>query len=425
MRRDRSSERVTSEIVIALLRASLGTGPLPDATRVAECDWARFALLARHHGIGPILFRAFQERAASVPAEWLQIFKAEYATNAFHNQLAHASVDEIGAVLSSEQIPVILMKGAALLRTLYDDQGLRTLCDVDLLVDERDVERADTQLQARGMKLPVSEEVGSRCHYSLVYCWQQPRTVPVELHWRIFERYRPYIFDLDAVRAQARPLPGMPPNVLVMAPEHELAHLCLHLDRHAITYRSLIGRKDWCESLLLPHGSGRLVWLYDIALYLQRRRDLIDWDRFVDTARRWAIDGRVYATLELSRRALGVGPPPEVLQALNRGRPQLVERIAHSVVLASHRANETQPTASARTPRPHWLTRLSVPILRFAHTWISVFPPNAYLHARYATPNAPLWLRGAHLREVVPELWAETRDRLRSAAAVRTDRRPR
>jgi len=39
-------------------------------------------------------------------------------------------------------------EGAALLRTLYDDQGLRTLCDVDLLVDERDVERADTHLQA-------------------------------------------------------------------------------------------------------------------------------------------------------------------------------------------------------------------------------------------------------------------------------------
>ena len=158
------ARRVTSEIVVALLRASLGTGPLPDATRLAECDWTRFALLARHHGIGPILFRALQERAASVPAEWLQIFKAEYVTNAFHNQLAQASVDEIGAVFSSERIPVILMKGAALLRTLYDDQGLRTLCDVDLLVDERDVERADTQLQARGLKLPVSDHPRSLAH---------------------------------------------------------------------------------------------------------------------------------------------------------------------------------------------------------------------------------------------------------------------
>jgi len=424
VRRDGPRDRVTSEIMVALLRASLGTGSLPDSTRLAQCDWARLTLLARHHGIGPILFRALQERAASVPAEFLKIFKAAYVTNAFHNQLAQQSVDEIGAVLSSERIPVILMKGAALLRTLYDDQGLRTLCDVDLLVDERDVERADTQLQARGMKLFVHEEVGSRCHYSLVYCWQHPRTIPVELHWRIFERYRPYVFDLDAVRAQARPLPGMPPNVLAMAPEHELAHLCMHLERHGITYRSLIRRKNWCELLLLPHGSGRLAWLYDIALYLQRRSALIDWGKFVDTARRWAIDGRVYATLELSRRALGVGPPSEVLRALDRGRPQLLERIAHSVVLASHRANEARRDTSGRIRRPHWLTRLSAPTVRLAHTWTSIFPPSAYLHARYGTPNVPLWLRAAHLREVVPELWAETRDRLRSATP-RTDRQPR
>jgi len=316
------------------------------------------------------------------------------------------------------------MKGAALLRTLYHDQGLRFLSDIDLLVDERDVERADSQLQTHGLLLSMSdhpEEPGSRRHYSRVYCWQQPRTILIELHWRIFERYRPYVFDLGAVRAQARPVAGMPPNVLVMAPEHELAHLCLHLDRHAIAYRSLISRKDWCELLLLPQGRGRLAWLYDIALYLQRRGELIDWERFVDTARRWAIDGRIHATLEMSRRALGVGPPREVLQALDRGRPPLVERIAHGVVIASHRANEARRNASPRTWRPHWLTRLTDPTLRVADTYISLFPPGAYLHARYAdTPNAPLWRRGAHLREIVPELWAETRDRLKSAGAVRS-----
>ncbi len=409
------SRRVTSETVVALLRASLGTGPLPDAARVAECNWARFSLLARHHGLVPILYRALEERTASVPADWLQIFKAEYVTNAFHNQLARSSIDEIGAAFSSAGIPAIVMKGAALLRTLYGDQGLRILGDVDLLVDECDVERADAQLQAQGLKLSEAdhaEEIGSRCHYSLLYCWQVPRTIPVELHWRIFERYRPYIFDLAAVRAQARPLPGMPPNIRVMAPEHELAHLCLHLDRHAITYPSLINRENWCELLLLPHGLGRLVWLYDIALYLQRRGELIDWDSFVDTARHWAIDGRLYATFEVSRRALGVGPPPEVLRALNRGRPQFVERIAHRVVLASHRANDAQRDESGKViPRSHWLTRLANPMLRFAHTWVSVFPPSAYLHARYAEPNAPRWLRAAHLREVVPELWAQTRDR--------------
>jgi hypothetical protein len=31
----------------------------------------------------------------------------------------------------------------------------------------------------------------------------------------------------------------------------------MHLDRHAITYRSLIRRRNWSELPLLTHGSGR------------------------------------------------------------------------------------------------------------------------------------------------------------------------
>lgn len=415
--RDESSGRATSEILIALLRASLGTGALPAATRLAETNWARFTLLARHHGLVPILYRSLRERAAGVPAEWLQRFKVQYVANAFHNQLAQTCVDAVGTAFDTERIPVIVMKGAALQRTLYDDPGVRVLGDVDLLVDDRDVERAGAQLQRMGFKLIASDhadERGPLCHIHLVYCRPQPRPIPVELHWRLFEPYQPYVFDLDVVRAQARQLSGMPPNVRVMAPAHELAHLCVHLDRHAEMLRSLRSRDDWLDLLLLPQGLGRLAWLYDIALHLQRHGGRIDWDGFVDAARRWAIDGRVYATLELSRRALGVGPPPEVLRALDCGRPRFVERVAHRVVMESHRANEAQKNGPREAERARRLMRLSGNVLRFAHTWVSIFPPRAYLRARYATAGSPLWLRGRHLREIVPGLWAETRDRLRS-----------
>jgi hypothetical protein len=234
----------------------------------------------------------------------------------------------------------------------------------------------------------------------------------------LFEPYQPYVFDLDAVRAQARQVPGLPANVSVMAPEHELAHLCVHLDRHAVTYRSLVSRPDWHELLVLPQGIGRLVWLYDIALYAQRRSALIDWDGFVGMARRWAMHDRLYATLELSRRALGVGPPPEVLQALRSGRPRFVERVAHRVLLASYRASELSPPGAGAL-RSDRLARLSGHVLRLANTWISLFPPNAYLRAHYATPSGPLRLRGRHVREVVPGLWAEARERIGAAVATR------
>jgi len=66
-----------------------------------------------------------------------------------------------------------------------------------------------------------------------------------------------------------------------------LAHLCVHLDRHAVAIDSLITRADWCDLLLLPQGLGRLVWLYDIAAYVQRYTSAMDWRAVIDTARRW------------------------------------------------------------------------------------------------------------------------------------------
>ena len=129
-----------------------------------------------------------------------------------------------------------------------------------------------------------------------------------------------------------------------MAPEHELAHLCVHLDRHAVTYRSLVRRKNWCELLLLPHGLGRLAWLYDIALYLQRRSELIDWDSFVDTARRWAIDGRVYAharavATRVGRRTTARGPAGAESRSTAIGR---TDRTQRGVGVASRQRNAAQ-----------------------------------------------------------------------------------
>jgi hypothetical protein len=422
----RKDSRTTSELLVSLLRASLGVEEPPDPNRLAGCDWRHFERIAMHHGLGGIVYRGLRSYGERVPSWPLRTFKFQYVANAFRSREAAECVEQVGAAFETEGLRLVVMKGAALLRTLYDDPGLRIIGDVDLLVGERHVQQADALLKRIGFQAAPShaEGRGPLCHIHRVYCRPESRALPIELHWRLFEPYQPYVFDLDAVWSQARNVSGAPANVSVMSPGHELAHLCVHLDRHAVTFRSLVERKDWLELLTIPQGLGRLVWLYDIALCLQRHGGLIDWDAFVDAARRWAMDERLYATLELSRRALGVGPPAEVLRALHRTQPRFVERLAHRVVFASQRANELAKSGSAPSERSDRLNRLSAHVQRFANAWVSTFPPNACLRARYAPGDAPLRLWGRHFRDVVPGLWAETRDRIKAAAA-RAGRPPR
>ena len=401
------SARAASEVLVALLRAELGTGAGPNGDVLRACDWNRLEQLGAHHGVLPILYKQLKLVGGAVPDALRQRMRLVYYVNALLNRRVRRLLEELGAALRAEGIGVVVLKGAALLETLYvDDPGLRQLSDVDLLVDERDVERAGACLVAAGLEPigPIQKvRRGPLCDIHHVFA--RPGSIPVELHWRLFEPYLPYCFDLAEVRAAARPIPGLPDNVLAMAPEHELAHLCIHLERHALAYRSLLDREDWFELLTVPRGLGRLVWLYDIAAYMRCFGETLDWQRFVDRARRWAIDARVHAVLELCRRALAAAPPSGVTEALDRRPPRWTERLAHRVVFASYAAQDAERFSA--------VTRLSTHAVRAANTWAWLFPPSAYLRARHAGGASSFALRAAHFGQVIPELWTEARERLR------------
>src|SRR5262249_46243814 len=175
-------------MLIALLRAQLGTGAEPGAEQFARCDWEYLERLAAHHGLTSILYQGLRERAELVPAERLQHMRLSYHGNALRNWIVEGFVDEIAAALSAARIAVILLKGAALLRTVYDDPALRRVSDIDLLVDERDLDRAGAQLRTLGLTGYGQEtHRGPLCRIHVRYTRPTLRSIPVELHSRLFE----------------------------------------------------------------------------------------------------------------------------------------------------------------------------------------------------------------------------------------------
>jgi hypothetical protein len=402
--------------LVALLRATLGTADAPGSRQLETCDWTPLEMLAAHHAVAPIVYRALEARADAVPRVVLRRMWLAYRANALRNrEVADVSAD-VGRRLSAAGLSCILLKGAALVRTLYTDPGLRHVGDVDLLLDERDVPRAASLLEAMGFRRvgrPLRTEWPT-CEFHHVYHRDAHGSIPVELHWRLFEDYLPYVFDLAEVRAQARPVEAFPAGVLAMSPEHELAHLCIHLERHALVYRSLIARSDWLELLVMPRGQARMAWLYDIALYLQRRGDTLDWDRLVADARRWAIDGRLRVVLELCERTFHVGAPAEAIRGLDRRRPGFVERGAHRAIIALNRASEN----IGRRPAPSrrllgWLDFLGNRATGWSHMWNSVFPPAGYLAARHPGHAPTIRRRVHHAATMTPPVLHAIARRLR------------
>jgi hypothetical protein len=419
-------DRATTESLTALLRAELGTGAAPDPARLAACDWGRFEALTTHHLLAPLVYKAVEGQRVPVPPHLLRRLRHAYHANRMRNAVVQSLVAELTSALAGAGVQSVLLKGAALVRTLYADPGVRHLRDIDLLVDERDLSRAGEQLAGIGF-LPEGSAPRTRwptCEFHLTYRRVDVRSIPLELHWRLFEEFLPYVFDLTEVRARAARAPGLADGVFTMGPAHELAYLCTHLERHGVVYPSLVGREDWLELLLLPQGKGRFLWLYDVALYLRRRAQAIDWDRFVGDARRWAIEGRVATVLELCGRAFHVVPPREVTLALEGRAAGLVERSAHRAVMTLNRAREgARRAASPSRRRLRRLGLLADRAIGWSHLWTSLFPPAAYLRARYSRQQGVGGLRVRHLRNMAPDVWRAIRRRT-GRAAIGAPQRP-
>jgi hypothetical protein len=147
----------------------------------------------------------------------------------------------------------------------------------------------------------------------------------------------------------------------------------------------------------MPRSEARLIWLHDVALSLLRRGDALDWDRLVADARRWAIDARVRAVLELCERAFHVGAPADVMRALGRRPPGVVEGCAHRAIMALNRVSDG--VARRRAPSERLLHGLEVLVNRatgWSHMWNSVVPPAAYLAARYPDSAMTIQRRARH-----------------------------
>jgi len=396
----------SARLLVAVLRAQLGAGEHPDPAALRSCDWNELCALARHHAVTPLLHKAVEGWGTRVPEEPRRRTSLAYHTNALRNAGLQRFVAETGTALAAAAIPVLLLKGTSLLRTTYDDAGLRYLGDVDLLVDESDVPRAESVLRQTGFQRSGSPAKvhWPTCDFHVVYGRPGVQSIPVELHWRLFEDFLPYVFDLAEVRRRAVPAHGLPEGIFTMAPEHELAYLCIHLERHAVIYSSLIGRDDWFDLLVLPQGKGRLIWLYDVALYLQRHAAVVDWNRFVQDATQWGIAGRVAVVLELCRRVFTSTPPREVTEALRSQSPGLLERTVHGTLVATFRVAERERRGAPRSRVLRWLGPVANRAIGWGHMWRSIFAPAAYLRLQYPRDRSRLRRRLRHAERMIPEV---------------------
>lgn len=352
-----------------------------DAVRAAASgvadDWEPVLARMESERITPLLHRTVTGLGI-FPATLEQAGLQSYRSTSLRNLLLLHALTECLQQLAAAQVPVIILKGAALAEVIYGNIGLRPMGDIDLLVHPRDVATVRSTLEGLGYTLDrVETHPGALTEHENELSFSRPGHVNVNLdiHWSLFDS--PYYQSRIAMdwfwqTAQSARIAATP--ALMLGPEAQVIHLCGHLGLH--------------------HRAEGLLWWHDIAEVLFFYGDQLDWNALLDRTRELELVLPVRTILTRLVDDWHAPVPANVLAALAALEASADEARVFTGLAAPKRPAGRRFWADLTT-MPGWRQRL-----RFART--NLFPSATYMRQRYRIAHPLLlpfyypyrWLRG-------------------------------
>ena len=194
--------------------------------------------------------------------------------------------------------PVVL-KGAALRITLYEESAQRPIGDFDLLVPTEEATAAVDALEKAGYEGPPTQAitdayVAHHFHHRVLH----PNGFIVEIHWGLTRPDDPFRLDGEQFRRDSALVDrGPQPPIRVPCPEDMVLHM---------------------STQNVDDGFARFGRLVDIDRLAVAHE--LDWDRIVRASRAGGLDGVVAVTLQLCARLLDTPVPAHVMRRLRPSR---------------------------------------------------------------------------------------------------------
>jgi hypothetical protein len=229
------------------------------------------------------------------------------------------------ATLAEVGVRAVVLKGAALAYTVYDNPVERPRLDTDLFVDARDVAAVRAALERRGYAAPPycadlfsQLEMTMTDRFGLVHV--------IDVHWRIStQAVFADVLAFDEVASRCVPLPSLGAAAVALCRVDALLLACIHPVMH-------------------HQNEQRLHWIYDIHLLAEQMTEA-EFEEFARLARAKHMAAVCAHGVRLAQTAFSARLPSGILASLDRGAAAepsaeylASERRWHHETLASLRA---------------------------------------------------------------------------------------
>ena len=255
-------------------------------------DWSGILATANDHGVAPLICKRVETfTSESMPEIWREHYHEEFTRNCCRNLFLASELLEALAALDKIGVSATPFKGPVLAVQAYGDLSARQFADLDILIPQRHVLRANGALLAAGFQpeMPGSVTVESDRQIPGQYAYENANRTRIELHTERTLRYFPRPLNFDALCHRRKSIAIAGHSIPSFSPEDTLILLSVH------------GSKHFWE---------RLIWIADIAALATNTR--LDWVAALDRARDCGTERMVLLGAGLAHDALGLSLPSEV-----------------------------------------------------------------------------------------------------------------
>jgi len=249
-------------------------------------DWQYWYERASFNKIVPICFRSLLQLNLKhcVPEPiWLQM---EQEANLIRtkNELRNTEAVNFLNEFKKNDIPVALLKGVAFGETVYGDASYKRMNDIDILVKKENIDTIYSIYDRLGYWY-VGERIGGSKEKSDKVSHLSPPFVSKNCHcvigtqWGIKSPLSSYPVNYEKLWNRVLPLNFMGIDILMLSPEDNMHHLCLHLGYFKISLRDMM----------------------DFYNLLRATRDQFDWNLFYEIVEESNSQNPVYFGLAISQ----------------------------------------------------------------------------------------------------------------------------
>jgi len=304
---------IETKLILEILKSNLGTkhSLLTDFDEPGKINWVLFKRLLLYHELAPFTYSYFKSSSLAFPNELMSFLKSYYHLAIFQNEFFQNEFLKINSIFTQEGIYILPIKGLALLRDTYVQIPERPMVDMDVLVQEHKLDRAEQLLTKLGYKkyLKAGNEYYWRHKNCDIPFKKEDKKGLLELHFALdLKRYNRYI--LPHLWNRLRSIESDNNKINLLSPEDTLFSLALHQRR--------FGKRLSLKNVL------------DVALLINKYKDNFDWDYVLKEAKSGKMCNTIFFVLFQAKILLDISLPKDILRKL--GVPFWKKRLMYKFI---------------------------------------------------------------------------------------------